>query len=220
MKSKSAAILALAGAILTAAFVVGASGLGVAGEPQGLGERVVDYCKQHRGKRVGNGACSILAIAALQSAGASLHGPDDPNGGNRGRDGGFNWGELVFVLERDGAEFKTTGEVKDVRPGDIIQFTNTTLTGTVDDYTSYTMSARHHTAIVAGIQEDGTVLKIYHQGANGRKVVSSASLRLVDLQRGRFTIYHPIARTPSQRTQKPPMADRPVSPPSKDPPLE
>jgi hypothetical protein len=220
MKSISAAILVLAGAILAAAFVVGTCGLGVAGEPTELGDRVVDYCKQHRGKRVGNGACTILAMAALQSAGANLRGPDDPKGGNRGRDGGFNWGELVFVLERDGAEFKTTGEVKDVRPGDIIQFTNTTLSGPVDDYTSYTMSARHHTAIVSGVQENGTVLKIYHQGANGRKVVSSASLRLVDLQRGRFTIYHPIARTPNESPKKPPMADRPVTPPSEGPPLE
>jgi hypothetical protein len=219
MKSASAAIRAPARAILAAAFV-GACGLGVAGEPPGLGDRVVDYCKQHRGKRVGNGACTILVIAALQSAGANLRGPEDPNGANRGRDVDFNWGELVFVVERDGAEFKTTGEIKDIRPGDIIQFTNTTLIGAVDDYTSYTMTARHHTAVVAGIQEDGTVLKIYHQGANGRKVVSSTSLRLVDLQRGRFTIYHPIARTPGQRAQKPPMADRPVTPPSKDPPLE
>jgi hypothetical protein len=205
MKRTSAAIL-----VLAAAIVVGTCLLGVAGEPSGLGDRVVDYCKQHRGKRVGNGACTVLVAAALQSAGAKLRGPDEPTRGDRGPASDFNWGELVFVLERNDAEFRTTGQIKDVRPGDIIQFTNTTLTGTVDDYTSYTMTARHHTAIVSGVQEDGTVLKIYHQGANGRKRVSATSLRLVDLQRGRFSIYHPIARTPSQR---PPLSDRPLTPP-------
>jgi hypothetical protein len=36
------------------------------------------------------------------------------------------------------------------------------------------------------------VLRIYEQGANGRKRVSLTSLRLVDLQSGRFTIFHPL----------------------------
>ncbi len=174
-----------------------------------LGDRVVEYCKQHKGKRVGNGSCTIFAAAALQAAGAQLRGPDDPSSSEPVRASDFNWGELVFVLERVGTEFKTKGEIKSVRAGDIIQFTNTTLTGSLDEYSTYTMSARHHTAIVADVLENWTVLKIYHQGANGRKKVSTTNLRLVDLQKGRFTIFHPIANTQDQRLPKPTTSEKP-----------
>jgi hypothetical protein len=186
MKRCRAAILVLVGTVAPLL----TCGRALADEPAGLeahtglGDRVVDYCKQHKGKHVGNGSCTIFAAAALQAAGAQLRGQDDPSSGEPVRASDFNWGELVFVLERVGTQFKTKGEIKDVRPGDIIQFTNTTLTGSLDDYSTYTMSARHHTAIVADVQENGTVLKIYHQGANGRKKVSATNLRLVDLQKG------------------------------------
>jgi hypothetical protein len=210
MKRCRAAILVLAGTLAP----VLTCGRALADEPTGLGTRVVDYCKQHKGKRVGNGSCTIFAAAALQAAGAKLRGPDDPSSAQPVRASDFNWGELVFVLERVGTEFKTKGEIKDLRPGDIIQFTNTTLTGSLDDYSTYTMTARHHTAIVADVQENGTVLKIYHQGANGRKKVSATNLRLVDLQKGRFTIFHPVPKTDAA---KPPIAkteDQPLQKPT------
>jgi hypothetical protein len=172
-----------------------------ADDPPAVADRILEYCKQQQGKRVGNGSCTTFVGAALQSAGARLHGPhaakpDSP----QGRSDDFNWGELVFVLERVGTEFKTKGDIRNVRPGDIIQFTRTTLSGPLDDSSTYTMTARHHTAIVAGVLEHGTVLNIYHQGANGRKVVSTDQLRLLDHQRGRFTIFHPIAKTASEST--------------------
>jgi hypothetical protein len=186
-----------------------------ADDPPALGDRILEYCNHHRGKRVGNGSCTMFVGAALQSAGARLYGPDAvKNGSHQGRSDDFNWGELVFVLERVGTEFKTKGDVKDVRPGDIIQFTRTTLTGPLDDSSTYTMTARHHTAIVAGVLEHGTVLNIYHQGANGRKVVSSDQLRLLDLQRGRFTIFHPIAKTASEPTPKSAAPKEPEKPPT------
>ncbi len=174
-----------------------------ADDPPPLADRILEYCKRHQGKRVGNGSCTMFVGAALQSAGGTLHGPhaakpDSP----QVRSDDLNWGELVFVLERVGTEFKTKGDVKDVRPGDIIQFTRTTLTGSLDDASTYTMTARHHTAIVAEVLAQGTVLNIYHQGANGRKAVSGDQLRLLDLQSGRFTIFHPIAKTASEPTPK------------------
>jgi hypothetical protein len=43
------------------------------------------------------------------------------------------------------------------------------------------------------------VLNIYHQGANGRKAVSGDQLRLLDLQSGRFTIFHPLAQTTTDK---------------------
>jgi hypothetical protein len=174
-----------------------------ADDPPAVADRILEYCKQQQGKRVGNGSCTMFVGAALQSAGARLHGPhaakpDSP----QGRSDDFNWGELVFVVERVGTEFKTKGDVKDVRPGDIIQFTRTTLTGSLDDGSTYTMTARHHTAIVAQVLAGGRLLNIYHQGANGRKAVSGDQIRLLDLERGRFTIFHPIAKTASEPTPK------------------
>jgi hypothetical protein len=142
-------------------------------------------------------------------------GPDGPNGTDQVQARDFNWGELFYVLERDGTRSKVTGQINDVRPGDIIQFTNTTLAGALDGYASYTMKAKNHSAIVARVEEDATVLKIYHQGANGRKRVSLTSLRLGDLQRGRFSIYHPIPHNVNQ----PPKSTRPergVTPSSPD----
>jgi hypothetical protein len=182
---------------ILALVVVAGTGLGVADEPRGLGDRVIAYCKEHKGKRVGNGSCTEFVGAALQAAGAKLRGPDDPIQQEAASD--FNWGERFFVVERDRGDFRVTGRIADVRAGDIIQFTNTTLTGALDEVATYTMKARHHTAIISGVEEDGNVLKIYHQGANGRKRVSLTSLRLRDLQKGRFDIFHPIEQTESGR---------------------
>ena len=53
------------GAVLV---VLTACGLSAAAEPAGLGDRVVAFCKEHRGKRVGNGECTTLAAAALSAA--------------------------------------------------------------------------------------------------------------------------------------------------------
>jgi len=197
--------------------VVGTCVLGVAGEPPGMGDRVVAFCKQHKGKRVGNGECTSLAAAALRAAGAKMHGWGDSKGGeprrgDNGRETDFNWGELIYVLERDGTKFKATGQIKDVRPGDIIQFSNVELEGAIDDYSSYTLRARHHTAIVSAVQDDGMAIKLYHQNSNGVKRVTATSLRLSDLQQGRFSIYHPIPRTPRQPSERPPMPDRPMEP--------
>jgi hypothetical protein len=88
--------------ILVAAVVVASTcALSVAAaETPGLGQRVVAYCKQHKGKCVGNGASIVLAVAALQSAGAKPRGPDDPSRREPRSVGDFNRGERIFVLER------------------------------------------------------------------------------------------------------------------------
>jgi len=60
-----------------------------------LREKVVKFCKEHKGQMVGDGECGTLAQAALKEAGAKpvnefAEGPGP---------GDFAWGELVFVLE-------------------------------------------------------------------------------------------------------------------------
>lgn len=193
---------------LVAALVVATCVLGSAAPPSSLGDRVVAFCKQHKGKCVGKGECSNLAEAALRAAGAKSRGRHHYRGGDFGGDlrgnedermADYVWGELVFVLEHDGAHLKATGQISDVRPGDIIQFRDAELAGPSDDG-HYTVTAKHHTAIVSGVQNKGMVLKIYQQNTNGRRFVTADRLRLSDLQQGRLRIFHPIPRTRSQPT--------------------
>lgn len=188
--------------LLLFAGVLCACGSALAEQPVSLGDRVVAFCKQHRGKRVGNGECSSLADAALRAAGARRHGWGDRvgrGGGGRGTDergDDYQWGDFVCSVQREGTELKTTGQFRDIRPGDIIQYRDVELAGAGEDG-PYTATARHHTAVVSAIQEDG-MLRIYHQNFNGRRVVMADRLRAADLQQGRLSFYHPIPRTRRQ----------------------
>jgi hypothetical protein len=150
------------------------------------GDKVAAYCKKNKGEQVGNGECSALAGAALKDAGAKGRGKDDPN------DGDYTWGKLVYRQEKTDSGFKSDGKRQDIKPGDVIQFRDTkweskTPTG------SSTMTFGHHTAVVAGVEEKGKVVKIYHQNYNGKKVVMDGTLRLDDLKAGWIRVYHPVA---------------------------
>ncbi len=215
---------AVLGVCVLAVCVLGVCVLGVAGQPPSLGDRIVAFCKQQKGKCVGNGECSNLAEAALRAAGARGRGHGDfnrddfghgdfnrgdfgrgdfgrggPSGGHHELAADYVWGELVFVLERDGTNLMATGQLKDIRPGDVIQFRDAELAGPSGG-SRYTMSAKHHTAIVSGVLNKGMVLKIYQQNANGRRIVTADRLRLSDLQQGRLRIFHPLPRTRIQPT--------------------
>jgi hypothetical protein len=159
-------------------------------EPNELGDRIVDFCKEHRGKKIGNGECTSLVAAALHAAGARPHGWN-PNRREPPKRGEFNWGELVYTLERNGEDLKWTGKFDNIRRGDIVQFRNVTLGGATETGT-YTARAQHHSAIVYGVDKEDGVLKIYHQNYNGHKAVMADRVRLADLQEGRFSIYHPL----------------------------
>ena len=65
-------------------------------------ERVVKFCKDHKGEMVGDGECGTLAQAALREAGAR---PVNEFAESPGP-GDFAWGELVFVLEVSGGKRK------------------------------------------------------------------------------------------------------------------
>jgi hypothetical protein len=200
------ATLSALAALWIAAPCVGRS---TAGEPASLGDRVLAFCKEHKGKRVGNGECTTLVWAALRAAGAQTHGRRNPDAADEPADG-FKWGEHIFALERQGSAFKTTGRIQDVRPGDILQFRDTLLVGPDGNFGTYTMRSHRHTAVVAQLDDSGTALQVYHQNSNGYKKVTSRWIQLTDLQQGRFDIYRPLPR-------KRPPHDRPaVDPPTPD----
>lgn len=152
-----------------------------------IGDRVVAFCKKHKGEKVGDGQCAALAIAALQDSGAKKRGgPDAPN------DGDYVWGELVFTLEITSKGPKATGKVDAIKPGDIIQFRDSKWVTVLGNRTSST-TALHHTAVVATVDKKSNMLGIYEQNSNGKKIVSESVLRLNDLREGRIRIYRPIA---------------------------
>jgi hypothetical protein len=195
-----------------------------------LGDRIVAFCKEHKGKQVGDGECSSLADAALRAAGARHRaghhwrrvdpnrvdpGPNDDN-----HPDDYVWGDLVCVVERDAAsqarEPKVTGQLQDVRPGDIIQFRDAQFAGPNRSNSGsagrYTKTATHHTAVVSGVSSKGTILRIYQQNINGRRVVMADRLVLVDLQQGRLRIFRPLARTAPRSDDWPPRSEDPDTP--------
>jgi hypothetical protein len=183
----------------------------LAEKPKSLGDRIVAFCKEHRGKRVGNGECTTLAAAALQAAGAQSRGPFNSGtgsgAGDLGREmprpGEFNWGELFYSVERDGTKLKETGEFQAVRPGDLVQYYDVLLVGSTDIGDEYTARAKRHTAIVFGVNRQERTLRLYHQNYNGRKAVTADKMYLADLQQGRLSIFHPLPQTPRQPHDRP-----------------
>ena len=113
----------------------------LADEPNDLLVRIVAFCKEHRGKRVGNGECTTVATAALLAAGAKPHGWVDRR--TPPRRGEFNWGKLVFTVERDVPTSKRPAV--SLPPRDVLQFQNVKLEG-VTDFGTYTAQAQHHSA--------------------------------------------------------------------------
>ncbi len=102
-------------AMLPVSIIVGSAAFGADREKADLGQKIVSYCKDHKGQSVGSGECAHLAEQALLACGGQRRGTDSPNPGD------YVWGDLIYTVERVGNKLKTTGQVKKVRPGDIVQ---------------------------------------------------------------------------------------------------
>ena len=154
-----------------------------------LGQKVVDFCRQHLGEQVGEGECAHLAGAALKAAGAKNRGPDNPNAGD------YVWGNLVLTIEAGEGGPKTTGKIADLLPGDVIQFRDTKFAWKTRNG-HYTQSAAHHTAVLETVAQDGTPLtmKVFEQNFNGKRFVMESTLRPLDLKEGWLRFYRPVAQ--------------------------
>jgi hypothetical protein len=122
------------------------------GKATNLNQKVVLWASGHRGKKVGAGECWDLGEAALRHAGAMT----SNDLGEVGDDTDYVWGDEVAI--------------KDVIPGDILQFRDHVATITTEavytfaDGTTETMTEEqtatreHHTAIANGtLQSDGSL---------------------------------------------------------------
>ncbi len=145
---------------------------------------VVEYARDHLGKKVTNGQCTSLAVEALREAGAKRLSMS-------GTEGDFIWGRPVESF-------------KDALPGDILQFRDAVFKGkrslSKDRILTWREDYPHHTAIVVDVKERGKVVKILHQntGLNEKSdaekmIVQEGTLRLDALQPGgKIWIYRPV----------------------------
>jgi len=155
-----------------------------------IGDKVVQFCKDNRGKKVGDGECVALAVEALKAAGAKTNADfeDSP------KQGDYVWGDLVYAREVKGrktSEQKVDG--KKVQPGDVIQLRDARFEGKLGKG-KYLLEASHHTAVVVGLRENGKVLVLLEQNGNGKKIVSEGTYRLDDLKEGWLRVYRPQAK--------------------------
>jgi hypothetical protein len=165
--------------------------LSAAAHADSVSEQIVQFCRENKDKQVGDGDCYDLAKYALSTAGArpQFRNPDYPEKGD------YVWGDLVLYLEVTETGPRRTGEGKDVRPGDVIQFRDAKWEGKrPGGKGQYSMTFTHHTAVVSAVENDGKLVRIYHQNFGGKKVVTEAQLRLDDLKAGWIRVYRPIPK--------------------------
>ena len=122
-----------------------------------INQKVVNWARAQSGKQVGKGECWDLADRALRQAGVQSSadlGPMDD-------DADYVWGDEI-------------SDLKDVQPGDILQFRDFAVTTTVETETRYadgssetstteeTFTRPHHTAVVSEVKSGG-LLKVLEQ---------------------------------------------------------
>ena len=181
----------LSRSVCGALLVLGSWGVTAAGQPPGsLGEKMVEFCKAHKGETVSTGECSALANTALRSVGAKTRGKDSPDAGD------YTWGALVLVYEATPAGPRaTTGKLGDLLPGDVVQFRDTKWEGPRrGGKGTYSMTLKHHTAVVAAAEGGGRLLRIFHQNYAGKRVVMDGTLYPEDLKDGWIRVYRPVPR--------------------------
>jgi hypothetical protein len=139
-------------------------------------QKVVIWAQGQLGKKIGKGECWDLAEEALKQAGAQTSnnlGPVDP-------DSDYIWGDSI--------------DVKDVIPGDILQFRDHEVTTTTEtEYTfpdgsseivteTTTAQRPHHTAVVNGkLDADGAVKTLDQHVKPLGKVVQNKKLYTRDV---------------------------------------
>lgn len=170
--------------------------------PSGLGAKVVAFCNEHLGEKVGNGQCSVLAWTALGHAGAKRRGKDAPNKGD------YTWGELSLLVESTGRappEFKG-GKPSDLRPGDIVQLRDAKFVHHNGRRTSW-LSFHHHTAVVVAIEDEGATVHVLQQNVNPAQTVVKGTYRLNDLTTGWLRFYHPVPKKGKEADAEPEPTD-------------
>jgi hypothetical protein len=144
--------------ILVIAFVFFASQL--FSQTQTIGEQIVSFSIGKMKKKVDRGECWDLANAALNSVNADWSPP-------------LNFGDKV--------------DSKKLQPGDILQFSNTSM-----KFPNGSMSFPKHTAIV--YKASGNQITLLHQNFNNRRYVDTLTINLDYIKSGKMEGFRPKAK--------------------------
>ena len=161
-------------------------------EPATMNDRVVAFCKDNLGQKVGDGECSDLADAALNQAGAKPRTSfkESPKKGD------YVWGKLVVELEmKDGSQKETKVPKMRIQPGDVIQFGDARFEGkNLRGFENYFTTFPHHTAVVLDVKKGENALTALEQNVNEKKFVVENQYRLTDLKTGWVRVYRPVSK--------------------------
>jgi hypothetical protein len=153
-----------------------------------LGWLVLAYAERHLGTQVGDGQCATLAMQALQSAGAKN------NFGPWGPWANYVWGSLVLEeLGGGGGGQAAAGTFLNVRPGDVVQFSDARFVLNTPTYSSW-QSYPHHTAIIEAYLGNGQ-FSILQQNVNGSMKVQRGVIDFAQLTTGAVWVYQPVPRS-------------------------
>ncbi len=133
-----------------------------------VNRHVVEYVREHMGRKVDRGECWDLAAAALNSAHADW-------------DGTYGFGRVVDPRKDE------------ILPGDIIQFEGVT----VEQRTNTSLLREtygHHTAVVLHVLANGEYTIAHQNFGEAARKVSTTTLRLADVRSGKITFHRPRAR--------------------------
>ncbi len=149
-----------------------------------LRAKVVKFCKDNLGQKIGDGECGTLAQAALKEAGAKPVNEFSESPGS----GDFAWGELVFVLDvKDGKRKREPTDAR-AKPGDIIQYRDCMFRSSRGIYLF-----AQHTSVVAEVKSTGELI-VYEQNMQGKKEVTKGTMRPGELAGGWIRVYRPVAK--------------------------
>jgi len=148
-----------------------------------IAEKVLTFCKEQLGKKVGDGECGTLAVHAIAAAkGKPFHEFKENPGAQD-----FVWGELQFVQEiRDGKRVRNPADAKP-KAGDVIQYRDAVFRSSRG-----ILLLAHHTAIVGEVKTTGELV-VYEQNMGGKQEVTKGTLRPNELSGGWMRVYRPLA---------------------------
>jgi hypothetical protein len=148
---------------------------------------VLAFAEAHLGHQVGDGQCAVLAVQALQRAGANTRlGPSGPLAN-------YVWGSLVLEeVGGAGGGQAAAGSLDAVQPGDVIQFSNASFVLNTPTYSSW-QSFPHHTAVIEAYLGNGR-FSILQQNVNGNMTVQHGVIDFSQLTAGTVWVYQPVPR--------------------------
>ena len=163
-----------------------------------INSKVVKYLQSQVGQRIGGGECAHAANEALRVGGAeflnSIIGPDDPEPGD------YVWGTLQKKVSNTDGQWTDSSPETKLLAGDVIQYRNTTfvypIRATESGRTtgSRTVSAPHHTSIIAEVNESGSATSVFEQNYDNVRVLEKHPIDLTALKEGEVRVYRPKVR--------------------------